>query len=198
MTIKFSFYSVLILLATTHCAAPPLNYYTLSLSDNNLTSQTVSYTDNYPILYVSPVTLPDYLNTSDIIIRKHSLIISSYTGRLSSILSNEITNFIKNNLTKAYPNALVTDQNPFAKPTYQLVVNINLFDIQKTKDKQGILTCEALWYIVPSDKNIKIKKYQTRLIDHGQLDSDENIIALEQKVLSQLTQKITQTLQPMF
>lgn len=179
------------------CAAPPLQYYTLTEGGNVISqpSHTFNAENNTTVIYIARVTVPDYLNTADITTRHDTVLNHSVNGRMSSILSVGATGFITNLLTDKNPNLWITNEAPVTPPNYQLMVNIRRFDLQADPDQTGKLTIEATWAIVPKDTQLPIQKQRTSFIVQGAIKTDSEIMQLEQKALTQLTDSINKTVQ---
>lgn len=179
------------------CAAPALQYYTLTEGGNIIPqpSRTQTSSDNATVIYIVRVTVPDYLNTTDITTRHDTVVNHSVNGRMSSILSVGATGFIANLLTDKNPNLWITNESPVMPPNYQLMINIRRFDLQADPDQTGKLTIEATWSIIPKDSQLPIQKQRTNFVVQGSIKTDSEIIQLEQKALTQLTDSINTTIQ---
>ncbi|CAI3942301.1 Intermembrane transporter PqiABC lipoprotein subunit PqiC (PqiC) (PDB:6OSX) (PUBMED:27795327) [Commensalibacter communis] len=178
------------------CAAPSLQYYTLT--EGNPTSksaQTFTPTNNASTIYIARVTVPDYLNTTDITTRNGTALTHSVNGRLSSILSVGATGLITNLLTDKNPNLWITDEAPVSPPAYQVRINIRRFDLQAETNKIGTLNLEASWSIIPQNDKAPIQKQRTSFVVQGSIQTDNDIVKLEQNALTQLTNNINTTIQ---
>lgn len=177
------------------CAAPALQYYTLT---EGVTAQklTQAYnTNNSSVIYISRVTVPDYLNTADITTRNGTALNHSVNGRMSSILSIGATGLITNLLTDKNPNLWITDQAPVSPPNYQIRINIQRFDLQAEANQMGILTLEASWSIIPQDAQAPVQKQRVNFVSQGSIQTDNDIVKLEQNALTQLAGNINNTIQ---
>lgn len=192
---KITAYSSLVTLSLlVGCAAPPLQYYTLTEGAAPKYTQTYN-ANNATVIYISRVIVPDYLNTADITTRNGTALNHSANGRMSSILSIGATGLITNFLTDQNPNLWITDQAPVSPPKYQLRINIRRFDLQTQPDKSGQLTLEASWSIIPQDTNTPIQKQRTSFVVQGPIETDNDIVKLQQKALTQLSGNINNTIQ---
>lgn len=192
---KITAYSSLVTLSLlVGCAAPPLQYYTLTEGGAPKYTQTYN-ANNATVIYISRVIVPDYLNTADITTRNGTALNHSANGRMSSILSIGATGLITNFLTDQNPNLWITDQAPVSPPKYQLRINIRRFDLQTQPDKSGQLTLEASWSIIPQDTNTPIQKQRTSFVVQGPIETDNDIVKLQQKALTQLSGNINNTIQ---
>ncbi|CAI3947351.1 Intermembrane transporter PqiABC lipoprotein subunit PqiC (PqiC) (PDB:6OSX) (PUBMED:27795327) [Commensalibacter communis] len=178
------------------CAAPSLQYYTLTEGNPAPKStQTFTPTNNASIIYIARVTVPDYLNTTDITTRNGTALTHSVNGRLSSILSVGATGLITNLLTDKNPNLWITDEAPVSPPAYQVRINIRRFDLQAEANKTGTLNLEASWSIIPQNDKAPIQKQRTSFVVQGSIQTDNDIVKLEQNALTQLTNNINTTIQ---
>ncbi|MDI2091092.1 PqiC family protein [Commensalibacter oyaizuii] len=178
----------------TGCSAPPLKFYTLNETGPRQSERVSNYTNSAPVIYVSQVTVPDYLNTTDIITRTQSTLNHSPNGRMSSILSIGATEFITHVLADKNPNLFITNQTQIEPPTYQLMINISRFDVQEDASKTGHITLEANWSIVPKNENQSIQKQRATFTAQSKLYNDSDIIELEQNALTQLSTAINNSL----
>ncbi|CAI3943361.1 MULTISPECIES: PqiC family protein [Commensalibacter] len=177
------------------CAAPALQYYTLTEGVTAPKPAQVYNTNNTSVIYISRVTVPDYLNTADITTRNGTALNHSVNGRMSSILSIGATGLITNLLTDKNPNLWITDQAPVSPPTYQIRINIRRFDLQAQANQTGILTVEASWSIIPQDAQAPVQKQRISFVNQGTIQTDNDIVKLEQNALTQLAGNINNTIQ---
>lgn len=190
-----SYCSIATLALLVGCAAPALQYYTLT-EGGSLPKSTFSYnSNNAPVIYISRVTVPDYLNTADITTRNGNSLNHSVNGRMSSILSIGATGFITNLLTDKNPNLWITDQAPVSPPNYQIRISIRRFDLEAQSNKTGTLTLEASWSIIPQNEKNPVTKQRTNFVKQGSIQTDSDIVKLEQNALMQLSDNINNTVQ---
>lgn len=190
-----SYCSIATLALLVGCAAPALQYYTLTES-GSLQKSTISYnSNNAPVIYISRVTVPDYLNTADITTRNGNSLNHSVNGRMSSILSIGATGFITNLLTDKNPNLWITDQAPVSPPNYQIRISIRRFDLEAQSNKTGTLTLEASWSIIPQNEKNPVTKQRTNFVKQGSIQTDSDVVKLEQNALMQLSDDINNTVQ---
>ncbi|MDI2112890.1 PqiC family protein [Commensalibacter nepenthis] len=178
------------------CAAPSLQYYTLT--EGNIApkpAQAFNAANNASVIYIARVTVPDYLNTTDITTRTGTELNHSVNGRMSSILSVGATGLITNLLTDKNPHLWITDEAPASPPAYQVRVNIRRFDLQAEANKIGNLTLEASWSIIPQNDKAPVQKQRTNFVVQGSIQTDNDIVKLEQNALTQLTNNINTTIQ---
>ncbi len=169
---------VALLLAS--CAAPPLKLYTLDAPAIATDSRPLG--GRAAVIQIQRVTLPDYLDTQDILVRRGSTLDRSSLGRWASRLSLGITDLLAARLAQRRPDVLVTDQPQTQTPTYRILVNISRLDV--TAD--GVATVEADWQIVPSNAALPIRRDRGGFSARGAVTTDQDVVILEQSVLDQL------------
>lgn len=179
------------LIVISACAAPPLQYYTLSeIGDNNGKQPIKLSSIQSPFILVTRVTVPDYLDTADIIIRRGAALNRSQNGRMSSVLSVGATELVTHYLAMQRPDALVTNQNQLMLPQYQIIINISRFDLNETSAGMGVATLEANWSIVPENEKNPIENQKGLFTKNGSIKNDSDIIKLQQDALIELAKHI--------
>lgn len=100
-----------------------------------------------PIVIVnSRVTLPDYLNTRGILVRRGNVLEPSHSLRLATRLSLGGTKLVARHLARTRPNALTTDQPQSTTPAFRLMIDIIPFDlVVGGTSSDGTATVEANW-----------------------------------------------------
>ena len=184
----------LLALHAASCASPSLTFYALGASAPQTTGEPrpVALRAMPTVIELTRVTLPDYLDTQDILVRRGSVLDSSHTGRWASRLSLGSTELLAARLSQARPDALVTDQPQTSTPTYRLVVNISRLDIAAgpASSPTGTGTLEADWLIVPRDAARPTLRDRVRLAVAGPVGSDQDVVSLETMLLSRLADAI--------
>jgi len=97
------------------------------------------------LIEVARVTLPDYLDTQDVRVRRGSVPETSHTGRWASRLSLGATAL----LAGTRRDALVTDQRQATPPTYRLLVTVSRFNVAAETSVAGRAALKGDWLIVP-------------------------------------------------
>jgi uncharacterized lipoprotein YmbA len=115
------------------CASPPLTVYTLVVPVTGVvpaTGRNVASLGQSPVVIaVARVSMPDELDTTDIVVRNASLLRRSQRGRWASRLSLGITDRLTARLAARRPDALVTDRPLGDAPTYRVLINIGRLDV---------------------------------------------------------------------
>jgi hypothetical protein len=137
------FLIVVAVLLVAGCAARPLpRLYVLGTParpDPGITNET-----GRPVVAVPTVALPDYLDSTDIVLRNgQNELVPSTTGRWGERLSLGITHALEAALARRLPGVLVTGASVPSEPSAKLLVNVEAFDVHP--DGQCVLT--ARWMI---------------------------------------------------
>ncbi len=176
------------------CASPPVTLYTLG-------QPAVPVEPDLPlgsratVIEVARVTLPDYLDTQDILVRRGSVLESSHLGRLASRMSHWAPPTCSPHPWHSRRDALATDQPGTGTISYRLLINVSRFDVAADVGAaQGSAALEADWIIVPRNIAIPTLRGRVRLATAGPIGTDQDVVALERTVLGQLAGAIDITL----
>lgn len=166
------------------CAAAPITLHTLGpptaiVSTAPLGARPV-------VIAVSRVTIPDYLDSQDIMVRRGSVLVSSHLGRWASRLSLGVTELVTARLAENRPDALVTDQPQTTTPAYRIFINISRLDIDAGTGGEGAASLEADWLIVPGDPRLPARRDRASLAIGGAVGTDEAVVALTTAALNRL------------
>lgn len=165
------------------CAAPPLKLYTLGAP---AIAASATPTTSTTVMVVSRITLPDYLDSQDIVLRRGNLIDRSSQGRWASRLSIAATDLITAELAAQRPDLLITDQPPVAPPAYRLAIAISRLDISDS----GAAALEANWTIIPSNERLALIQGRASLAATGPVATDADVVSLTNQSLSLLATRI--------
>jgi uncharacterized lipoprotein YmbA len=127
----------------TGCAGSPLpRIYVLGVpaeSDPGVVNES-----GRRVIELPTVALPDYLDSSDIVVRNgQNELIPSKTGRWGERLSIGITHALEVALARRLPGVLVTHTSMAGQPSVSLLVNVEAFDVHP--DGRCVLT--ARWML---------------------------------------------------
>lgn len=101
-----------------------------------------------PVVELPTVSLPDYLDSSDILLRDgRNELKASPTGHWGERLSVGVTHALEASLARRLPDVLVTHASVSGQPALRLLVDVEAFDVQP--DGRCVLT--ARWTI-PGDE----------------------------------------------
>jgi uncharacterized protein len=174
--------TVVALLAS--CAGPPLTLYTLNVPSAAAGGTPLGTT---PLVIEIPrVTVPDELDSQDIVYRNGDVLHRSDQGRWASRLSLGITARLAERLAARRPDALVTDRAQTESPTYRLLVNIDRLDITAA----GTATLAADWIIVPHDVKKPIRRDRLRVSETGPVAKDQDVVTLVGRLVDRLAEAI--------
>jgi uncharacterized protein len=183
---------VVVLVCVGCTAAPPLQLYTLSHGPmSNEASMSATAVDSpppqgAPVIEVARVTLPDYLDSRDLVIRQGNSLKRSGTGRWASRLSLAATELLTTQLAVRRPDAWVTDQPQPRAPDYRLRVHISQLDIASTGT--GIMAAD--WEAIPLDVSGEILRGKTRFTLNGSVARDQDVVRFEREFFVRLAGEI--------
>jgi len=163
---------IVALLCLGACAAPSLSVYTLRTPATAHDRPPLGKTP--VVIAVSRVTIPDELDTEDIVVRDGMTLRRSRLGRWASRLSLGITDRITQRLAARYPGALVTDRPLTATATDRVLINISRFDVGTT----GATTLDADWVVVPHDPAKPTRRDRLHVATTGSVASDQDVVSL--------------------
>jgi len=166
------------------CAAPHLTLYTLA--SPSIAPDTVSLGRNPVVIAIARVSVPDELDTEDIIVRDGNILQRSHLGRWASRLSMGITDRLTERLGAQRPDALVTDRPLTETPAYRVLVNIGRLDVTSG----GVATLDADWLIVPRDAAAPVVRDRGRFIVTGAVATDQDVVTLVGRSLDRLADAI--------
>jgi uncharacterized lipoprotein YmbA len=136
--------SLLTLFAGCAATKPPAIYI---LGDTGAPRPGVSSRTGLPVLEVMTVTVPDYLDTTDIMRRTGpNQVKASGTGQWGERLSVGVTDALAARLALLLPGDMIVKTEP-AKPAPRLQVQIEQFDIAP----DGSCTITASWQVLSSN-----------------------------------------------
>lgn len=174
------------------CSAPPLKYYTFNENIiNQSTNKITQYSEISPTIIITPITVPDYLDTTDIVTRENSSLHHSVNGRMSSVLSVAVTDYVTHLLSIKNPTLFITNQRQVGMPTSQILINISHLDVQNLGNQNGSAILEADWSIIPRNEHLPINKQKGTFFASGSIASDSDVIKIEQALLIQLVNQIS-------
>ena len=175
--------ALLSLVLATGCAGPPLSLYTLAGSN----SAAVAPLTAHPlVISVARVTIPDALDSEDILVRDGAILRRSNKGRWASRLSIGITDLLTAQLTARRPDALITDQPQAAPVSARLLIDIGQLDI----NANGTAAITASWTIIPTDTAIPIQRGRTSFTMQGSTATDQDVVTLTKTIVTRLAPQI--------
>ena len=177
---RFGRIMILGCLLLTTCGAPPLTLYTLGTP---ATPKDAHPLGKAPIVIaVARVTIPDELDTEDIVVRDGNTLRRSRLGRWASRLSLGITDRVTSRLAERYPRALVTDRPLTETPSDRVLINIGRLDVTT----EGVATLDADWMVVPRDGAMPTRRERAHFSATGPVATDQDVVTLIGGLLDRL------------
>lgn len=172
--------AMLTALAVTACAARPLRLYILN--DPAALAPPAQLRPGTPVIEVNRLTLPEYIDTVDILVRHGNVLERSDGARWASRLSILATNLLTARLATRAPGALVTDQWRGTAPDYRVVVQVTRLDVTTA----GVASLSAYWQIVPRDPRLQAVRDRTQIRVTGLVATDQEVVDLETELFERL------------
>jgi uncharacterized lipoprotein YmbA len=166
------------------CGSPPLTLYTLGAPA--AASDAVPLGSKPVVIAVARVTVPDELDTEDIVVRDGSTLRRSRLGRWASRLSLGITDRLTERLAERRPDALVTDRPLTDTPSYRVLVNIARLEVTAA----GTATLDADWMIVPRNPGVPTLRDRGHFSVTGPVATDQDVVTLVGVLLDRLASAI--------
>lgn len=177
------------------CASPAIVLYTLAPPAQSRGEVPLGH--DPVVIAVDRVTLPDDLDTQEILVRKGNVLDRSHTGRWASRLSLGITDLLTLRLAERRPEALVTDQPQTTTPTYRILINISRLDLVMDPGGTGAkATLDADWTIVARNPAVPVQRDRTRVQLDGPAGTDRDVVALTTAAVTRLAAAIELTRMP--
>ncbi len=154
------------------CAAPPLTLYTLGAPESKPDAPALGKAPM--VIAIARVTIPDELDTEDIVVRDGSTLRRSTHGRWGSRLSLGITDRLTERLGQRYRNAVVTARPLLETPSERVLVNIGRLDVAAS----GTLTMDADWVVVPRETGRPTRRDRAQITVSGPVATDQDVVTL--------------------
>ena len=181
--------SAVYLLVLSACgSSPPVRYYSLNPIDTDYQQDP----DDAVMLGIGPLSIPDYLNRSQIVTRDVDAQMrvddfSRWTEPLADsmhrIISTDVDNLLHGVVVVMYPYDAVVRSHL----DYRLVGDVNRFDA----DSSGLVVLEIQWAIVDTEANLLVparrNRYQAQMVTSGDFGA---MVAAMNDVLSQFSRDI--------
>ncbi|NHN87529.1 PqiC family protein [Acetobacter conturbans] len=177
-------------LSLAGCASPPLRLYTLEGPATAGSAVTGPIAAGAPVVEVRRVSLPDYLDSQDIITRDGTSLSRSPNGRWAERLSNGMTDLISSRIGAARPDLFVTEQPFTANTSARLAITISRLDLPRS----GQATMEASWAFIPSDEHEPEQLERGVFTASGPLTTDGDSVAITDNLVRQLSDRIIHSL----
>ena len=148
-----------------------------------------------PELQIQRVLVPDYLDTTDLLLRVGTHEIrESYTARFGERLSLGITHALRPDLAVRLPLDTVTLAQPADKSARQILVTIDVFDVWQN----GHCLLTANWSILGADRRGVLSADRGTFVTEpvgGGISKDAAIVSAMADAVRQLAARIASTVQ---
>jgi uncharacterized protein len=142
-----------------------------------------------PELQLERVLVPDYLDTTDLLLRvgAHEIHESS-TGRFGERLSLGITHALRSDLAAQLPANTITLAQPAQKSARQILVNVEAFDVRPS----GRCVLVANWTILDGDRRLLTTGRGTFVTAPrgGDISGDAAIVSVMADAVGELAERI--------
>jgi uncharacterized lipoprotein YmbA len=142
-----------------------------------------------PHLEVKTVTVPDYLDTTDILRRSGAnQVMASPTGRWGERVSLGITRALAIDLARLLPGVVIESRGAF-EPGRRLLVDVERFEIDET----GLCTLTARWRITTSGDKVVANSAQGTFVATATSPTDAAVSVAMSSAVDQLAGRIAAT-----
>jgi uncharacterized lipoprotein YmbA len=134
--------AALLLLAGCQSVPPPATYVLGSPAPETTGAERLA---GRPVIEVKPVLVPDYLDVTDMLVRRGSnQLVASQTGRWGERLSVGITRALAADLRNRLPSYLITTTSPVERPSREVLVDVENFEPRA----DGSVVLAARWRVI--------------------------------------------------
>lgn len=148
------------------------------------TPSTVPQT-SMPVVVVRRVLLPDYLDTTDLVMRKGGVVVSSPTGRWAERLSVGVTRSLVAALSTRLPGLVVTAASPVGRPAREVRVDLASFESQG----DGRVVLVARWVLTDGGGKTLVAQ-QVSLVEPLTGAGDGAVVAAMTRAVDDLAARI--------
>jgi len=147
---------------------------------------------SYPVIELKPVRIPDYLDTTEILIRQAGgHIVASESARWGERLSVGVTRAIAISLDTRLPHVAVTTSPPLEEPRWQILIDIDEFETQA----EGQCVLSGRWSIWEGRGREKFNEERISLATQVGKKSDAEVVAAMTRQVDQLAGRIALALE---
>lgn len=184
----------LLVLALAACttASPPPTTYVLG-TPAAVTDQTVETLVGRPIVEVKPVLVPDYLDTTDILVRRSDNVVApSPTGRWGERLSIGITRMLGAGLGRRLPDLIVATTTPVDQPARQVLVDVESFEVRAGS---GVVVLIARWRVLDGQGGRTLAGERVSLPEQLAGPGDDQVVQAMTRAVDTLIDRIAAGIQ---
>lgn len=178
--------ATIVVLGSTACgmSGPPPVEYVLGAAPN-AAKATIRVTA-LPVLEVTMVRLPDYLDRTDLLERNGNQLMPSKSGRWGERLSVGMTRALASALAARLPNIVVTTSQPSKSPERRLLVDVSAFEARS----DGQVALVARWTITDGSGRTVLVSEQTVLTEPVTTMGDEGVVTAMTNAVDALASRI--------
>ena len=165
-------------------AGPPLPLYVLGTDPPAVASTTPLA--GLPVIEVKPVKIPDYLDTTDLLVRTDGQMIPSRAGRWGERLSVGTTRALATALAARLPRMAVTATPPVQPPARQVLVDVGAFEARP----DGKVVLVARWAILDGSGHKVLAAQRVSLVQPLASNGDPAVVAAMTRAVEQLAGQI--------
>ena len=145
-----------------------------------------------PVVEVKPVVLPDYLDVSDLMVRRSdNAVVPSVTGRWGERLSVGVTRALTLDLQQRLPGLVVTRIAPLDRPTLRVFVDIDDFEPRA----DGMVVLVARWRLVGPASLVSLAGERVSLTEPSTGSSDASMAAGMSRAVDDLAAPVAAAVQ---
>jgi uncharacterized lipoprotein YmbA len=183
-----------LLLIVACSATPPARLYVLG--DPAEPVQAVKVQSDRPVVRLLPVSVPDYLDTREILHRDRSNeVTASSTGLWAERLSVGVTDALAASLATHLPDVVIVTGQPKVPPSRQIMVDVQQFEI----DADGRCLLTARWEFVSGDGGKVLRRESDSMVEQAAQAGDASVAAAMTRAIDRLALRIvTESRSPEF
>lgn len=174
-------------LALVACASPGPAPVTYVLGTPAALTGGIERLAGRPVVEVKPVFVPDYLDVSDILVRRGANVVApSPTGRWGERLSVGVTRALVAGLTRLRPDLVVTAVPPIEGPSRQVLVDIGTFEPRD----DGRVVLVARWHMLDGSGRDTLADERLSMTGAIRGPGDEELVAAMTRLVGELAARI--------
>jgi len=144
-----------------------------------------------PHIELMTVTVPDYLDTTDIVRRSGAnKVITSTTGQWGERVSLGVSRALATDLARRLPQVVIESRGTYA-PSRRLLVNVERFEI----NEDGRCTLTARWRLASSGDTVQSESEQGTFVEATTSKTDAGVALAMTSAIDQLASEIAVTVQ---
>ena len=177
------------LLLMVACAStPPPRLYVLG--DPAEPAQAMKVQSGRPVVRLLPVSVPEYLDTREILHRDRSNeVTASSTGLWAERLSVGVTDALAGSLAIHLPELVIVTGQPAVPPSRQILVDVLEFEI----GADGRCLLNARWESVSGDGSKVLRRESDSLVEQAAQVSDASVAEAMTRAINRLALRIVAT-----